>query len=276
MEIPMIRSWIVAVLAVISLWVAPLLRADPDPPVTYTRFLVPFRHTPLPGAFGSLWAVDTWFHYSGTEPILFVPAPYCRSGSGLCLSTVDVDVFGVALPVDNFGDGPVLFHVDSRYAAQLTFASKIRDLSRHEQSAGTEIPVIREDRMSAAPLYLLNVPVEPGFRDMLRIYALPEVDDPEVEVSYYERLDEFYVDNASHVPLRTERVRLRTFAPIGEHRLDPSLAEISGIEALPEIAGKNALWIEVKPITPGLRIWAFVSITNNTTQQVTLVTPGGR
>ena len=265
----------IAVLVVLScLWIVPVLQAGQDVPVTFTRFLVPFRHLPLPGAFGSLWEVDTWFHYSGTEPVFFVPAPYCRFG--VCFFAFNVDMFGVALPVDNLGDGPVLFHVDSRYASKLTFGSRIRDLSRQDQSAGTEIPVVREDRMSAEPLYLVNVPVESNFRDMLRVYALPEVDDPVVDVSYYERLNEFFVDQASHVPLRTERVRLRSFGPTGDYLLTPSLAEIPGIEGLPEVVGKKALWIEVKPVTPGLRIWAFVSITNNTTQQVTLVTPGGR
>lgn len=42
------------------------------------------------------------------------------------------------------------------------------------------------------------------------------------------------------------------------------------------LVGETSLWIEVVPITPGLRIWAFVSVTNNDTQQATLVTPVGR
>lgn len=39
---------------------------------------------------------------------------------------------------------------------------------------------------------------------------------------------------------------------------------------------EDEIWIEVVPITPGLRIWAMLSVTNNETQQVTLITPGGR
>ena len=34
-----------------------------------------------------------------------------------------------------------------------------------------------------------------------------------------------------------------------------------------------ALWVEVVPITTGLRIWAMISVTNNDTQHVTLIAP---
>jgi len=31
--------------------------------------------------------------------------------------------------------------------------------------------------------------------------------------------------------------------------------------------------VEIAPLTPGLRIWALLSVTNNDTQQVTIITP---
>jgi hypothetical protein len=34
-----------------------------------------------------------------------------------------------------------------------------------------------------------------------------------------------------------------------------------------------AVQIEVEPMTSGSTFWTFVSVTNNTTQQLTLVTP---
>jgi hypothetical protein len=53
----------------------------------------------------------------------------------------------------------------------------------------------------------------------------------------------------------------------------PALAEIGNIEGLPELAGETTIWVEVAPIRPGLRIWALMSVTNNVTQQVTIITP---
>jgi hypothetical protein len=54
----------------------------------------------------------------------------------------------------------------------------------------------------------------------------------------------------------------------------PSFAMIPDLErAFPEIAQLDRARLEIaEPGTP-FRFWAFVSITNNTTQHVTLVTP---
>lgn len=32
-------------------------------------------------------------------------------------------------------------------------------------------------------------------------------------------------------------------------------------------------WLEIEPVTPGLRYWAFVTVTNNATSHVTTITP---
>ena len=53
----------------------------------------------------------------------------------------------------------------------------------------------------------------------------------------------------------------------------PSSIARGGIEAEPALAGVTSMRIEVVPLTPNLRFWAFVSITNNETQEVTIVSP---
>jgi hypothetical protein len=124
----------------------------------------------------------------------------------------------------------------------------------------------------------MNIPIAPTMRLALRVYALPEFASPEVEVRYYS-LDRVFFPGlgTENVLLRTERLRLRTYpATYDLVLLHPSFGSIANIETFPELAGEKAIWIEVSPVTPGLPIWAFVSITNNTTQQVTLVTPNGK
>jgi hypothetical protein len=56
---------------------------------------------------------------------------------------------------------------------------------------------------------------------------------------------------------------------------EPAYAAYAGFEEILQTPGIHppALRIEVEPLTPGSRFWAFVSITNNDTQRVTLVTP---
>ena len=49
-------------------------------------------------------------------------------------------------------------------------------------------------------------------------------------------------------------------------------------EAVPRESLENGdvgtvMGVRVTPLTPGLRIWAFVSVTNNETQHVTTITP---
>jgi hypothetical protein len=176
-----------------------------------------------------------------------------------------------------FENSGILFHVESQYASDVTFESRIRDVTRSAESAGTEVQVVREDHMIDASVFLLNIPRSGNFRNMLRIYALPDVANPEVEIRYYPLPDadlgvgvDTYV-----VPLRSDRVRLQTFPPGFEYQFRPSVAQIGRLETFPELSKYDHIWIEIVPITPGLRLWAFVSVTNNQTQQATLVTPSG-
>jgi len=54
----------------------------------------------------------------------------------------------------------------------LSFQLRVRDLSRNALSAGTEIPVIREDAFRTSTLRLLSVPLDARFRPLLRIYEM--------------------------------------------------------------------------------------------------------
>jgi hypothetical protein len=246
--------------------------------LTYTRFLVPFYGPNVVGANGSVWQVNTWVHYSGSEAAQFVPYAVCRPvicPLGVLYSPGREPL--PVVPIGGLGESGVLFHVDSRYASHFTFASRIRDLSRQGESAGTEVPVVREDRIFPGTVQLLNVPVGAGFRNMLRVYALPEAEAPEAIVRYYRMPDpEGSLGGERFVLLRTERVALRTYPATEDFRLQPSLAQVGNFDRYPELLAEKAVWIEVEPATPELRVWAFVSVTNNETQQVTLITPVGR
>jgi hypothetical protein len=260
------------------LMLACILPARADEPA-YTRFLVPFISPDSQGAFGSVWHVETWLHYAGTVEATIVPVPFCYAP--LCTEGGQLPAGYSALPVfarSGLESTGILFHVESTHASEVTFTSRIRDLARQAESAGTEVPVVREDRITHEPLYLLNVPRASKFRTLLRIYALPEVQDPEVEVRYYPLPDVNTGEGLSEyvVPLRVDRLRLQSFtAPVGL-QLRPSAGHIPNLESLPELAEWDAIWIEVVPVTPGARLWAFVSVTNNDTQQVTLISPIGR
>jgi hypothetical protein len=264
--LPLVLALIIAV--------CPLtLPAEPMP--GYTRFLVPVYVNNTPGAYGSRWRSETWVRYSGTETMRMAPRPYdcafeCTLGGPVQPSWPSLRLHHLT----GYLESAILVHVESEHAEEVTFDTRIRDLSRATRSAGTQIPVIREDRMSTGPLYLLNIPMEPTFRHTLRVYALPDVEQPEVEVRYFRQPNPNGpgLDLNIHL-LRVERITLRVPPPLGTWQLAPSVAEIANIETFPELAGESTIWVEVVPLTPGMRAWALISVTNNETQQVTIISP---
>lgn len=235
------------------------------------RFLIPFYRTPIAGAYGSRWVAETNVFNGGEQHVFVDPRPWegcpdtCPSG-GAILSYSAPTPFEY---ISYLTAGEAIFVSVQPSAANVRFASRIRDTSRDADSAGTEIPIVREEQFSATPLQLINVPRKARFRHTLRIYALPEIAEPEVEIRYYAFPLDPHDGVDRQIPVYVERRPLDR----GALARIPSTLIISSIEQLPQLSGVTNFWIEVVPITPELRIWTFLSITNDDTQQVTLVSP---
>jgi hypothetical protein len=45
------------------------------------------------------------------------------------------------------------------------------------------------------------------------------------------------------------------------------------LQRYPALIAHETVTIEVTPVRPDVRLWAFVSVTNNLTQHVTLIAP---
>lgn len=250
-------------------------RMNAQPPDEYTRFLVPVYVPDTPGAYGSLWRVRTWLRYSGSELMRMVPTPFCYA--------IECTLRGPVLPgrpsvpfqrLAGFPEPAILVHIQTPHASEVTFESRLQDISRSTDGAGTEVPVVREDQIRNAPVYLLNVPIDARFRSMVRVFALPEIPDPEVEIRYFKQPDDSGTNLDTNIYLlRVDRVRLRTRPSTFEWNLYPSLAEVPNVETFSELADQSRIWLEIVPLTTGLRIWALMSITNNDTQQVTIISP---
>jgi hypothetical protein len=128
----------------------------------------------------------------------------------------------------------------------------VYDQSRTTQSFGTEIPIVRERQFTngSTVLTLLNVPTDARFRNTLRIYGTA----------------------AAQVVVR---VSAPTISPVdspvtlnaGENVFKPAAATFS---SFPTGVGLVTVTITV-PVQA--HVWAFVSVTNNDTQQITTITP---
>ncbi|HYR28357.1 MAG TPA: hypothetical protein VEU30_07825, partial [Thermoanaerobaculia bacterium] len=141
------------------------------------------------------------------------------------------------------------------------FQLRIADTSRLALTAGTQIPVVRDSELLTGTARLLAIPADPRFRLTFRLYEL-DLTASEFAVRVYEQGTGTLLD---------ERV-LTLAAPHPERipRFEPAYAEIPDFGSL---AASGRLQVEIEPLTEGAKFWAFVSITNNETQQITLVTP---
>ena len=145
-------------------------------------------------------------------------------------------------------------------APDLAFALRIRDVSRQAEGLGTQIPVVREkDFVHGTGITLLDVPLDPRYRVKLRVYML----------------EPLAVESLSGLMTLRNTVtrdvafsRGFLFQPGG--RNEPYYAEID----LPAGAANERVNVHLT-LPLDATAWAFATVTNNATQQVTIVTPSG-
>jgi hypothetical protein len=169
---------------------------------------------------------------------------------------------------ENGVDGHFLY-VPNALAHVAKMSLRVRDTSQNAGSLGDDVPVVRVDQ-GGQDITIVDVPLDERYRSMLRIYAFtPEPMRVGVTV-LPESGDTPYAkfDVVLHGILTTD------FVPFPPHpayiALDPipPAARAAGGRVRIELTNYGA---NVSP--PLANIWAFVSLTNNQTNQVTIVTP---
>ena len=151
-------------------------------------------------------------------------------------------------------------------ADHLGFGLRVRDVSRETDGFGTEVPVVRESEMFRdAKLALMDVPLDPRYRVKLRLYQFR---DPIFEDQ----------PNANDVAMRIVLADGTLLPPVAYDFVracsgvactwTPYFAELD----LPVRAEGDRADIHIE-FMDGALGWAFASVTNNATQQVTVVTP---
>jgi hypothetical protein len=226
------------------------------------QFLLPLTNTPQPvqGANGSLWDTQLYVH-NGTSESIYI---------GSC-----VDFFSILRPMvppgftgrHDVGSGLgaircVIGRNDlPRGLDGVGLHLRVQDLSRQSQTWGTEIPIVPRAGMLDEPVALINVPVNQEFRQALRVYAWDSSLPHRFHVEFL---------SASGALLAQEELATSTYST-------PSFPGFAQRLALsddyPAIAGEQTVTIRITPLSPNPEYWAFVSVTNNETQHVTLITP---
>ena len=238
--------------------------------------LIPIAMTgmAMPGGQGSQWETDFIAYNSGDEDIFIryldascLHISPCSAGLTIEPNQVTRN-FGWAQGPDAGFNSPhgVLIYYSPEDAGNLHFHLRIRDISRQTESAGTELPVVREAEFRSEPIHLLDVPTHPLFRTHLRLYGLDSVGGSFL-VSFF--------DQETDMLLAQETVAMQV-SPV--HLLVPpafpDYVEIAGLHHRhPVLLESERVRVAIEPLMPTSRFWAFISVTNNETQQVTLVTP---
>jgi IPT/TIG domain-containing protein len=226
-----------------------------DPADAFDRLLLPVFVPVTPGAFNSQFISRFTMLNKGAKPL---------------------DVFGAAFPcfilcpapetlvATMNGDDPIANLLQTGHPGTFLFVPKgrendfagtlrVQDLSRQSQTWGTELPIVHDRDFTDGAMSLLDVPLKAGFRGTLRVYSTT---GGLVRVRIYETEDSHDLINETVMPLR---------APRDVH--DPAYGEL-GLY----LTG-NVGRVDIEPLSPGLRFWAFVSVTNNETQHITTITP---
>lgn len=230
-----------------------------DEPLPRERYLLPVFVPPIPGAYGSefrtelrglntsadpnaiieVWGIEIVCRYTPPicnwlgEPMVFLqPAP---AGADL----IDYGLFQTGTPGR-------FIEVPEEQADDLSMTLRVYDTSRSAENFGTEIPIVRAGEFRSRAFALAGVPLDPRFRNTLRLYANAATT---VQVK---------------IGSETHEIALRA----GEHVFDPAYAQFTRFPA-----GTGTTNVIVTPAENGPAVWGFVSVTNNDTQHITTITP---
>lgn len=245
------------------------------PQADYELVLLPvYIDGTIEGAHGTLWRTDLWIRNSGSETVQIAPWP-CAPAEP-CLPVIPTR-YALApnrslhnLPpffTPPAGNPSRLLYVSRPGSADVSFGLRFADVSRSALNAGAEVPVVRENETLRRDAQLLNVPMTDRARVMLRIYDVAYTTS-QFRVTFHRQneTDEPPIHSVTLSPSTTESGDFRSKAAYVQF-------DVTELLQLDDRKWPQAVRIEVAPLTPGSRYWAFASITNNSTQLTTLVTP---
>jgi hypothetical protein len=222
------------------------------------RVLVPIVATGVSGMFGSQWTSETVAFNTSAVPVQIGFSYRCPFE---CPSVVLGPSLGQQLAIQTGSAVPAAFvYLPNTQPEAIEFGLRVRDVSQQSDSWGTEVPVVREDRAFQRPFDLLNVPLPSRFRQTLRIYDFDN-SGGSVRVQYY--------NMTGGAALKEYLLPLLT--PTDTYT--PAYLQFDQFAQVPELAGVDRIRVRISPMDASQRLWAMVSVTNNVTQELTLITP---
>jgi hypothetical protein len=215
------------------------------------RLFIPVLVFNLPGVGGSVWNTELWATNTSNQPVVYSLIPCTVSAGCILIATVGPQATVIRTDVIPRPTGEWV-----GFDPAIQLEARIRDLSRNALSAGVELPIVRETDFRSDEINLNGISQDPRFRVTLRVYGLDAGGQVTVE----------QIDELGHL-IRTTAVVL---APPDNPLILTGYAQLA-VDIAPDI--RAPLRIRIRPISGAPRIWAFASVTNNATSEVTLIQP---
>ena len=225
----------------------------------FTPVLLPVYTRPTPGAHGSLWVSELMIHNPQPYPVdLVVCTQECSTIQVSPGSHPDLLADYASVP----GEVPAILVGTYNHTPSLSL--RVRDVSRSDKSLGLELPAASvNNAFPAVQLLLLDIPIQSQFRYKLRLYDLAGEAAAllvrVVVVDTAEVLSETSVTLA--VSTRSKSLAYAELDPLPASTIAAREGQRLRLEVKRK-DGRNVNWE-----------WAFLSITNNETQELTAVTP---
>jgi hypothetical protein len=232
-------------------------------PVHYERVLFPLTFAG-PGAHGSRWRSENIVRNDAPVEAATVPliVPQLTTHPDPIMEPIGPGQRG-RMP-EHPEDGGMFLYVPRGLEKWLTYSSHIVDRSRSASDRGSELPVVRVEDTSAE-IRLPDIPLVPLYRAHLRVYDFDTATPRNIRIVVTKE-DGTNVFISRRIFSTFECINPPCFDP------DPPYATID-LSAIPELANAGEVDISVRSETNDARLWAFVSISNNNTQHVTMYTP---
>ena len=215
------------------------------------------------GANGSVWKTEIWAHNQSAEGVL--PQP-----TGVCLPQcfpLPAGFLGQISSVTS-NQSAALFRIPADAAPDFHVSARLLEIARRAQPTGVDLPVVREADFLTRSSSFLSIPVGLSIRSALRVYDPRLRQDARVSVEFYDE-NNTLLGTTTLAP-STDPVLAREEARKG---LVPSVASILDLtSAFPQLQASGRFHVVVRPEVDGMEYWAFVSVTDNESQHVLLIT----
>lgn len=272
---------------------APLLHAQIHG-VTYRRMLLPVvldGPNPVAGAQGSQWETVLLLTNEGPAPVYVNPVlrPLACSATG-CVSPDDIlsprvtvrsRIYTTSFSRDAPSRNGVILRVEDQYADAVRVSLRVHDLSRQASAWGSMVPVVPENRFADSVTLLALPGQDPNFRVNVRFYSLNTDAPVDVNVRAYAMNMQFASNPSFEDALAGSRTITlpKPAAPdwlpgyLQPPDVSPAFFYLGDLGSVTGGAPPPLVRLEISSATPEATIWAFATITNNETQEVTIVAP---